>query len=86
MVEACAASAPHLGVIPTVVSRQGAVPKPHSNKLRLIVNMTYANKDLAKRVFKFEGLSDIADITEKEDFSLSCDLTSEYYHVAFCWI
>jgi hypothetical protein len=82
MVEAGAASELPSGVIPTVVSPLGVVPKPHSDKLRLIVNMRYVNDHLVKRVFKFEGLTDIGDMTNKGDYSISYDLTSGYYHVA----
>jgi hypothetical protein len=82
MVEAGAASVLPTGGIPTVVSPLGLVPKPHSEKLRIIVNMRYVNKHLVKRVFKFEGLSEIVDMTNKEDYLLFYDLTSGYYHVA----
>ena len=34
------------------------------------------------RVFKIEGLSDIIDMAEKEDYSISYDLTLGYYHVS----
>jgi hypothetical protein len=78
MVEVGAASALPTGVIPTVVSPLGVVPKPHSDKLRLIVNMRYVNDHLVKRVFKFEGLTDISDMTNKGDYSISYDLTSGY--------
>jgi hypothetical protein len=81
MVEAGAASALLACFIPTAVSPLGVVPKPRLNKSRLIVNMIYVNKQITKRVFKFEGLSDIADMAEKGDFLLSYDLTSGYYHV-----
>jgi hypothetical protein len=53
------------------------------------------NKLLAKRVFKFEGLSDLSDIASKGDWAVAYDLTSGYYHVSlhpqsrtfvgFCW-
>jgi hypothetical protein len=83
MVEAGVASALPTGVIPTVVSPLiGVVPKPHSDKLRLVVNMRYVSNHLVKRVFKFEGPSVIADIAKKGDYSSSYDLTSGYYHVA----
>jgi len=51
MLKACAVSILPSGVIPTMVSTLGVVPKPNSNKLRLIVNMRYVNEHLAKRVF-----------------------------------
>ena len=67
IIEAGATSALPTGVIPTVVNLFGVVPKPHSEKLRLIVNTRYVNNILVKRVFKFEGLSDIADMANKGD-------------------
>jgi len=73
MVEASAASALPTCVIPTVVSPLGDVPKPHSEKLRLVVNMRYANIHLVKRVFNFEGLSDVADMANKG--TIHCLLT-----------
>ena len=82
MIEAGAASALPPGVKPTVVSPLGVVTKSHSTKLRLVVDMRYVNDHLTKRVFKFEGLSDLSDMSEKGDYSLSYDLTSGYYHVA----
>ena len=66
---------------PTVVSPIDVVTKPHSDKFLLVINMKYVNKHLAKKVFKFEGLLDLADIAEKGDHSVSCDLKSAYYHV-----
>jgi len=74
MVEAGAASAFPTCVIPTIVSPLGVVPKPHSNKSRLVVNMIYVNKHRTKRVFKLEGLSDIADMAKKGNFH--CPMTS----------
>jgi hypothetical protein len=41
MMEAGAVSVLPPGVTPTVVSSLGVVPKPHSDKFRLIVNMRY---------------------------------------------
>ena len=70
------------GARPAVVSPLGVVPKPRSEKLRLIINMRYVNRHLIKRVFKFEGLADLADLAKKGDFAISYDLTSGYYHVA----
>ena len=64
MVEASAASALPTSFIPTVVCPLGVVPKSHSDKLRLIVNMSYVDNHLGKRVFKFEGLSDIDDMAD----------------------
>ena len=55
---------------------RGTYHKSHSDKSRLFVSMIYANNHLANRVFKFEGLSDIADMAGKGDYSLSYYLTS----------
>jgi hypothetical protein len=50
------------GQRPTVVKHIGVVRKPHSDKFRLVINIRYVNKHLAKKVFKFEELVDLADI------------------------
>ncbi len=55
------------GQRPTLVSPIGVVTKPHSDKSRLVINMRYANKNLAKKVFEFERLVDLADMAEKCD-------------------
>jgi hypothetical protein len=81
MLEAGAVSVLPSGTLPIVVNPLGVVPKPRSDKLRLVVNMKYVNEHLAKIVFKFEGLSDLSDMAEKGDGSVAYDLTSGYYHV-----
>ncbi len=81
MIKAGAASVLPSGVIPTVVSPLGVVTKSHPTKLRLVIDMRYVNEHLTKRVFKFEGLSDLSDMSKKGDYSLSYDLTPGYYHV-----
>ena len=82
MVEAGAASALPTCVISTDVCPLRVVPKNHSNKLCLIVNMSMSIRTSQRESFKFEGLSNITDMPEKGDFSLSYDLTSGYYHAA----
>jgi hypothetical protein len=82
MLEAGAASVLPPGVRPTVVNPLGVVTKAHSTKLRLVINMGYVNERLTNRVFNFEGLTDLSDMSEKFDYSLSYDLTSGYYHVS----
>ena len=62
----------------------GLVPKPQSDKLRLIVNMRYVNEHLVKRVFKFEGLSDIADMVEKDDDSVSYNRSTSHQATTMC--
>ena len=54
MVETGAASVVFTGVIPTVASPLCVVPKPHSNKLGLVVNVIYVNSHLVKQFFKFK--------------------------------
>ncbi len=64
MLEACAVLVLPSGILPIVVSPLGVVPKPRSDKLSLVVNMKCVNEHLAKRVFKFEGLSDLSDMSK----------------------
>jgi hypothetical protein len=49
MVESGALTRLPRGQRPTVVSPIGVVTKPHSDKFRLVINMRYVNKHLAKR-------------------------------------
>jgi len=79
MIAAGAASVLPLGVRPAVVSSLGVTAKPHPEKLLLIWDMSI---NLTKRVVKFEGLSDLTDMVGKDDYSISYDLTSGYFHVA----
>jgi hypothetical protein len=69
------------GEKPMVVSPLGVVPKRGKNKFRLTVIMRYVNRHLGKKVFKFEELKDLADLTERGDHAVSYDLMSGYYHV-----
>jgi len=57
--------------------------------------MRHVNRHLGKKVFKFEGLKDLADLAERGDHAVPNDLMSGYYHVGlrprsrtfvgFCW-
>ena len=95
MLAAGAISKLPVGFKPEVVSPLGVVPKGKNGKFRLIINMSYVNDHLVMNKFKFEGLSDLADLAEKGDYAVSFDLTSGYYHVGlhprtrtytgFCW-
>ncbi len=54
----------------------GVAPKGKEGKFRLIINMSYyVNDHLVTNKFKFEGLSDLADLAEKGDHAVSFDLT-----------
>jgi len=81
MLEAGAISKLPGGYRPEVVSPLGVVPKGKEGKFRLIINMSYVNDHLVTNKFKFEGLSDLADLAEKGDYAVTFDLTSGYYHV-----
>jgi len=70
-----------LGEKPMVVSPLGAVPKRGTNKSRLTLNMRFVNRHLEKKVFKFEGLKDLADCAKKGDLAVSSDPMSGYYRV-----
>ncbi len=59
----------------------GVVRKPRTYEFRLTVNMRYVNRHVGSKAFKFEGLKDLADLAEKEDYAVSYDLMSGYYHV-----
>jgi hypothetical protein len=69
------------GEKPTAVSPLGVVPKRGTSKFRLTVNMRYVNRHLGKNVFKFEGLRNLVDLTERGDHAVSYDLMAGYYHV-----
>ncbi len=43
--------------------------------------MRYVNKHLGEKASKFEGLKDLVDLAEREDYAVSYDLMSGYYHV-----
>ncbi len=77
----CVSALP-LAVLPTRISPLGVVPKPNSDKRRLIINVGYINEHIVKIVFEFKDLLDVADMTDKGDYSVSYDLASGYYHVS----
>jgi hypothetical protein len=65
IVEDGAVSALPSGVLPLVINPLEAVPKLNFDKFRPIVNIRYANENLVKKAFRFEGLlSDISDMAE----------------------
>jgi hypothetical protein len=69
------------GEKPMVVSPLGVVPKRGTNKFRLTLDTRYVNRHLEKKVFKLEGLKDLADLAKKGDHVVSNDLMSGYYRV-----
>jgi hypothetical protein len=69
------------GEKPTVVSSLGVVPKRGTSKFRQTVNMRYVYRHLGKKVFKFEGLKDMAGMAERGDHAFFYDLMSGYYHL-----
>jgi len=44
--------------------------------------MKYVSEHLARRVFEFEGISNLSYMIEKGDYCVAYDLTSGYYHVS----
>ncbi len=70
------------GQRPAVVTQIKVVRKPRSDKFRLVIKLRYVNQYLAKKVFKFEGLSNLAVIAEKGDHLVSYDVKSGYYNVS----
>ena len=65
-----------------VVSPLGVVPKPHSkDKLRLIVNMRYVNQAMVVPKFRMETLSSLSERLRAQDFMVSFDLKSGFWHI-----
>ena len=81
MLEAGAISKLPVGFRPEVVNPLGVVSKGKEEKFRLVINVSYANDHMVTNKFKFEGISDLANLAEKGDYAVSFDLTSRYYHV-----
>ena len=54
----------------------------NGKKLRLILDLRYLNKHLAKFKYKLEDLKVVADVYEKNDFLVTFDLKSGYHHIA----
>ena len=63
-----------------VCSPLGVVPKKNG-KLRLILDLRFLNKHLAKRKFKFEDLRVVAEILQPDDWFFTFDLRNGYHHV-----
>ena len=67
---------------PIVISPLGVVPKPNSkDKLRLIVNMRYVNQAIVVPKLKMETLSLLSDLLRANDFMVSFDLKSGFWHI-----
>ena len=66
---------------PIVSSPLGVVPKPNSDKFRLIINMRYVNKALVVPKFRMETLSSLATLLKQGDYMVSFDLKSGFWHV-----
>jgi hypothetical protein len=72
----------HTSIRPAVVSPLGVVPKPNSkDKFRLIVNMRYVNQAIVVPKFRMETLSSLADLLKSQDFMVSFDLKSGFWHI-----
>ncbi len=65
-----------------VVNPLGVVPKPNSkDKLRLIVNMRYVNRAIVVPKFRMESLSSLSKLLRVNDFMVSFDLKSGFWHI-----
>ena len=58
----------------------GVFPKKN-DKLRLILDLRFLNKHLAKRKFKFEDIRVLAEILQPDDCFFTFDLCNGYHHV-----
>ncbi len=66
---------------PHCVFPLGVVPKPRSQKLRLILDMRRGNECMPDQPFKMESLADLRFLAQPGDLLLSLDLTQGYHHV-----
>jgi hypothetical protein len=57
------------------------MPPPHSDKVRLVVDMRKINQLGIKRHFKMEGIPTLKDLITKKDYSISFDLKDAYNHI-----
>jgi hypothetical protein len=67
--------------VPHIVASVNVVPKSTAGKFRLIVDLRCLNEYVLRRHFKYETLSSFRDQIEENDFFISIDLESAYYHV-----
>ena len=65
----------HCAKTPICVYPMRVVPKPRSNKLRLILDMRLGNKLMLDRPFRMESLEDIRFLAKPGDAMLAFDLT-----------
>jgi hypothetical protein len=57
------------------------VPRPHSDKVRLVVDMRKLNLLCEKRHFKMEGIPTLKDLIAPKDYAISFDLKDAYNHI-----
>ena len=58
-----------------------SLTKIGTNKFRLTVNLRYVNKAMVIPRFRMESLSELSDLMELNDFMISFDLKSGFWHV-----
>ena len=75
---ACGAAIPANGTDVHVVSPLGVV---EGKKLRLILDLRYVNKHLAKYRFRCDGLDCFAEMYQQGDWLVQFDLKSAYHHI-----
>ena len=55
----------------------------NGKKLRLILDLRYVNRHLARFRFKLEDLKAVANVYNKGDYVVTFDLKSGYHHIAY---
>lgn len=61
------------------ISRMFLVPKPGTNKWRLIVDLRYLNRFCIERAMKYETLKKLRNLTKRGDYMFSFDMQDGYY-------
>ena len=71
-----------VGVDRRYVTKAFLVPKPGTNKWRLVVDLRHLNSFVQSRTTKFETLKHLRRLAKKNDWMFSFDLEDGYYAVA----
>ncbi|GLC53133.1 hypothetical protein PLESTB_000711700 [Pleodorina starrii] len=66
---------------PHCVLPLGVVPKPGSDKLRLILDARYVNEHVVTPGFKYETVGKLSSVLHPNDYLFTVDLKSGYHHV-----
>lgn len=69
------------GAQPHCVMPLGVVPKPGTDKFRLIYDARYLNQYVVTPSFKYETLSGLGSVLQPGDYLFTVDLKSGYHHL-----